>query len=57
MVAFAQEVLRPGGVVIIEHANVQGASVRSLLENAGFRLVATEQDLLARDRFTHGVAV
>jgi release factor glutamine methyltransferase len=57
VVAFAEGALRPGGVVIIEHANVQGASVRSLLENAGFRLVATEQDLLARDRFTHGVAV
>jgi release factor glutamine methyltransferase len=57
VVAFAEGALRPGGVVMIEHANVQGASVRGLLEKAGFRLVTTEQDLLARDRFTHGVAV
>lgn len=56
VVAFAQMALRPGGVVMIEHANVQGEKVRGLLEHAAFRLVATEQDLLGRDRFTHGVA-
>jgi len=56
VVGFAQKTLRPGGVVMIEHANVQGHTVRALLENAGFRLVHTEQDLVGRDRFTHGVA-
>lgn len=56
VVAFAQWTLRPGGVVMIEHANVQGETVRGLLDGAGFRLVATEQDLVGRDRFTHGVA-
>ena len=56
VVAFAKCALRPGGVVMIEHANVQGETVRGLLEGAGFRLVATEQDLVGRDRFTHGVA-
>lgn len=56
VVALAANALRPGGVVMIEHANVQGDLVRSLLVEAGFRLVAVEQDLLGRDRFTHGVA-
>lgn len=55
VISFAQRNLRSGGVVMMEHANVQGHSVRNLLENAGFRLVQTEQDLLGRDRFTHGV--
>lgn len=56
VVALAAHALRAGGVVMIEHANVQGDLVRTLLVEAGFRLVAVEQDLLGRDRFTHGVA-
>lgn len=55
VISFAQRNLRSGGVLMMEHANVQGESVRNLMENAGFRLVQTEQDLLGRDRFTHGV--
>jgi release factor glutamine methyltransferase len=56
VVSLAKKALRPGGVVMIEHANVQGDSVRNLLVQAGFRLVVTERDLLGRDRFTHAVA-
>jgi release factor glutamine methyltransferase len=55
VISFAQRNLRSGGVLMMEHANVQGESVRNLMENAGFRLVQTEHDLLGRDRFTHGV--
>jgi release factor glutamine methyltransferase len=50
----ASRALRPGGVVMLEHANLQGAAVREALENQGFRTVSTEQDLVGRDRFTQG---
>jgi methylase of polypeptide subunit release factors len=39
----------------MEHSNLQGAEIASLLTNNGFRLVLTEKDLVGRDRFTHGV--
>lgn len=55
IVALALDALRPGGVLIMEHSNLQGAEVAALLVARGFRLVATEQDLVGRDRFTHGV--
>jgi release factor glutamine methyltransferase len=50
----ASRALRPGGVVMLEHSNLQGAAVREALENQGFRTVSTEQDLVGRDRFTQG---
>lgn len=55
IVALALDALRPGGILIMEHSNLQGAEVAALLVARGFRLVATEQDLVGRDRFTHGV--
>lgn len=55
IVALALIALRPGGVVMMEHSNLQGPEVAALLVAQGFRLVATEKDLLGRDRFTHGV--
>lgn len=55
IVALALDALRPGGTLIMEHSNLQGAEVAALLVARGFRLVATEQDLVGRDRFTHGV--
>jgi release factor glutamine methyltransferase len=48
----ARELLRPGGRVLIEHAEVQGRAVREVLE--GFDEVATHQDLTGRDRVTGG---
>jgi release factor glutamine methyltransferase len=50
----ASTALRPGGMVMLEHSNLQGAAVRGVLEAQGFRTVSTEQDLVGRDRFTQG---
>ncbi|MDR6198974.1 release factor glutamine methyltransferase [Microbacterium sp. SORGH_AS428] len=44
--------LHPGGTIIIEHAEVQGASVREVLTAAGWRAAATHPDLTLRDRAT-----
>ena len=46
--------VRPGGVLMLEHSNLQGAAVRDVLEGYGFRTVSTERDLVGRDRFTQG---
>ncbi|MBS7456139.1 peptide chain release factor N(5)-glutamine methyltransferase [Coralloluteibacterium stylophorae] len=48
--------LEPGGWLLVEHGLAQGAPVRAILAAAGFRSVATEQDLEARDRVTLGRA-
>lgn len=48
----ARELLVPGGRVLIEHGELQGASVRDVLD--GFVDVRTEQDLTGRDRITGG---
>jgi release factor glutamine methyltransferase len=44
--------LHPGGTIIIEHAEVQGAAVREVLTAAGWRSAATHPDLTLRDRAT-----
>lgn len=56
IVALARHALRPGGVLMMEHSNLQGAAVAELLSTDGFRTIHTEQDLLGRDRFTHAIA-
>jgi release factor glutamine methyltransferase len=56
IVALALHGLRPGGVIMMEHSNLQGAAVAELLATNGFRTIHTEQDLLGRDRFTHAIA-
>ena len=56
IVEFARHALRPGGVIMMEHSNLQGAAIADLLVGRGFRTIHTEQDLLGRDRFTHGIA-
>jgi release factor glutamine methyltransferase len=48
----ARRLLREGGVVIIEHGELQGQSIRDLLVADGFRSAATHPDLLGRDRTT-----
>lgn len=48
----AREALLPGGRLLIEHAEGQGAQVRSLFD--GFVDVTTHQDLTGRDRITSG---
>jgi len=56
VVATAARLLRPGGLFVVEHADVQGASVPHLLgargpDPAGWRDVADHQDLAGRDRY------
>lgn len=44
--------LRPGGTVVIEHGEWQGAPIRELLTADGWRAAATHPDLTTRDRAT-----
>lgn len=53
IVELALLALRSGGVLVMEHSNLQGAAVAGLLRDKGFRVVATEKDLAGRERFTH----
>jgi len=56
VVDLARRVLRPGGVVFIEHGIDQGLATRNALSDAGFRNPQTELDLLGRERFSRAVA-
>jgi release factor glutamine methyltransferase len=47
--------LRPGGVLVVEHSDRQGRSAPELLTAAGFVDVSDHPDLTGRDRFTVGV--
>src|SRR5699024_2860007 len=52
VLAWARHLLRPGGVLIMEHADVQGEGTRSAAaELGGFDLLRTVPDLTGRDRF------
>ncbi|WP_431800278.1 peptide chain release factor N(5)-glutamine methyltransferase [Microbacterium kunmingense] len=44
--------LHPGGVLIVEHGEWQGAAIRDLLTADGWRAAATHRDLTLRDRAT-----
>ncbi|MFK4760608.1 peptide chain release factor N(5)-glutamine methyltransferase [Microbacterium sp. ZW T5_45] len=48
----AQELLHPGGLLVIEHGELQGAEIRAILEGDGWRAAATHRDLTLRDRAT-----
>jgi release factor glutamine methyltransferase len=48
----ARALLRPGGALVIEHGELQGAAMRDLLTSDGWRAGATHRDLLGRDRVT-----
>ena len=50
--ARAARLLRPGGVLILEHGELQGAALRELLTADGWRAASTHRDLLGRDRTT-----
>ncbi|WEN14813.1 peptide chain release factor N(5)-glutamine methyltransferase [Rhodanobacter sp. AS-Z3] len=50
IIAAACSHLRPAGWLLFEHGWDQGASVRALLEQAGYAQVFTAQDLESRDR-------
>jgi release factor glutamine methyltransferase len=51
----ARELVSPGGLLAIEHGELQGGEVRRILSDAGWRPVATHPDLTTRDRYTTGV--
>jgi release factor glutamine methyltransferase len=47
----AARLLRPGGLLVVEHSDRQGASVPALLSADGWQDVADHPDLTGRDRF------
>lgn len=48
----AQWLLRPGGLLVLEHGELQGDAIRGILTADGWRAAATHQDLTRRDRAT-----
>lgn len=54
VVAAATRLLRPGGLLVIEHAEVQDAAARSLVTAAGFAEVRTIPDLAGLPRAVVG---
>lgn len=50
--AEGRRLLHPGGALVIEHGELQGADIRRLLAADGWRAPATHPDLLGRDRAT-----
>lgn len=50
-----RRLVHPGGMIVIEHGELQGAQVREVLTAAGWRAAATHRDLTLRDRATTAV--
>ena len=50
--ATASRLLYPGGILVIEHGELQGQAIAELLVAHGWNAVATHRDLLGRDRAT-----
>lgn len=48
----ALTLLHPGGLLVIEHGELQGESIREILDGDGWRASATHRDLTLRDRTT-----
>lgn len=51
----AARLLRPGGVLLMEHADVQGEALTGLLREAGWSEVVDHPDLAGRPRVVHAV--
>ena len=52
VIAWAERLLRPGGLLVMEHAETQGEAARcAAADHGGFENVRTAQDLTGRDRF------
>lgn len=51
----ALRLLRPGGLLVIEHGELQGGSIREILTVDGWRATATHRDLTLRDRATTAI--
>lgn len=54
VVQAAARLLRPGGIFVMEHAEVQAAAARELLSDTQWDLVHTELDLAGRPRMVVG---
>lgn len=50
--ARALRLLHPGGLLVIEHGELQGEAIRAILTADGWRAAATHRDLTLRDRTT-----
>ncbi|AZH78238.1 protein-(glutamine-N5) methyltransferase, release factor-specific [Microbacterium sp. Y-01] len=48
----ALRLLHPGGLLVIEHGELQGEAIRAILTADGWRAAATHRDLTLRDRTT-----
>ncbi|PPG18585.1 MULTISPECIES: peptide chain release factor N(5)-glutamine methyltransferase [unclassified Rathayibacter] len=53
--ATALRLLRSGGVLVMEHGELQGSEIRALLTADGWRGATTQRDLTGRDRATVAV--
>jgi release factor glutamine methyltransferase len=53
--ASAKRLLREGGALVIEHADMQGDAIRELILNLGWRQCRTHKDLSGRDRATSAI--
>ena len=53
--AVGRRLLHPGGTLVIEHGERQGAPIRELLTADGWRAAATHPDLTMRDRATTAI--
>jgi release factor glutamine methyltransferase len=51
----ALRLLHPGGTLVLEHGELQGAEIAELLRADGWTAVSTHRDLLGRDRATVGL--
>lgn len=51
VIAQAAVLLRPGGVLIMEHAEVQAEAARSIAAESGYTAITTGRDLTGRDRY------
>ena len=52
LAALGVHAVRPGATMLLEHAEHQGADVRGILRDAGWRDPVTHRDLSGRDRVT-----
>ena len=48
----ARQLLMSGGLLVIEHGELQGEAIRDILTSDGWRAAATHRDLTQRDRAT-----
>lgn len=56
VIAEATNLLRPGGLLVVEHGDDQGPAVRALVGAGGFTGVTGHSDLTGAERFVSGVA-